>query len=104
MKLTITFACICIASLTFSQSQWKIDELDVISQYGLDTNDHRGLVLVQDVNALSTAKEVLTNFLNATTKMDLIEIKTPFIPEFKSYFNRPLDIHEVIELYLKLTK
>jgi hypothetical protein len=99
-------------SLTFlisfnyhSQSTWKKNELEVIYKFGLDTNDHRGVIL----NTLNSNQNIdnvqkIEFFFQSNDKKDLTEINLIFDEKIKSYFYRPIDIHDLVKLYLTVKK
>jgi hypothetical protein len=87
-----------------AQMKWKKDELNVLQTFELDTTDHRGFILKPIENTSISSKAIIEDFLASTEKKDITEISLPIEMSLKIYFSRPLDLHELIEFYLKLSK
>lgn len=88
----------------FSQTNWTQEELECINKYGLSQNDHRGVVFVSNPTSSLTVLEAIEGFFNASIKQDLIELQVSKVYFDEKYFNRPLDIRELIQYYIILKK
>lgn len=90
--------------LGFGQEGWKPEELEVLNRFGLDTNDPRGIIFhsydecvdgkFQDI------KGAIETFLNTTLKKDLSEYCIIDMKK-EELVDTPLDIHQIIKLYLE---
>ncbi len=88
----------------FSQNQWKKEEIAVLNAYGLDTLDHRGVILHVDVQSDLMINEALLSFFKADVKKDMSEFWVSFDDRSKPYLEKPLDIHNIVQLYLNISK
>lgn len=92
-------------SINFAQSNWSEKEKQVAIKFGLDTSDHRGAILKSEKNLVSISEtDLIENFFISLEKQDIVEIQFPVNDSIKEFLNRPLDIHELVMLYIKLSK
>lgn len=77
----------------------------MLESFGLDSMDHRGVIFVpsqqNDASSMATA---LNQFFTTISKKDLTEITVKNEEFLQPYFGQPLDIHQVVRLYLTQKK
>jgi hypothetical protein len=107
MKLnTLALFCIVIAATTFGQSKrtWTPKHIEVLHSFGSDTSDIRGIQLSVNEASMIHFEDVYKEFFNGQFKSDFyrFELKSSEIP--LAFFHRPLDIYEIIDLYINHNK
>lgn len=96
--------CLILSSFCFSQDLWKSEEIEVLNRFGLDKNDPRGIIFYSNGDCVDgnfpEIKSAVEAFLQGSIKKDLsnyciIELKQ------KELIGIPLDIHQIVQLYLQ---
>jgi hypothetical protein len=104
--LTLALFCIVIASTTFGQSKrtWTPKHLVVLHSFGSDTSDIRGIQFSINEASIINIEDVYKEFFNGQYKRDFYHfaLKSSEIPP--AFFQRPLDIYEIIDVYIKHNK
>ena len=85
-----------------SISKWTPKHIDVLQSFGTDTSDIRGIQFSINNDSNLSIEDIFKEFFSGSPKKDfyLFDIKYSEIPI--AFFNRPLEIFEIIDLYLKL--
>lgn len=103
-NLLLSFSLLC-AQFLLSQESWTKEELTVLETFGLDSTDHRGVIFLpsqqDDVPSMAVA---INQFFTTSSKKDLTEIPVKNEEFLQPYFGQPLDIHQVVKLYLTQSK
>ena len=103
MKITISILILFLSTLSFSQS-WTTEEKAVLTKYNLSENDHRGIILTADGNScdveVDSQLEAIESFFTPDVRKDLITVCIS--GEAKDYYNKPLGLKEVIDIYLSI--
>lgn len=101
--LTLALFCFVIAATTFGQSRrtWTPKHIEVLHSFGSDTLDIRGIQFSINETSTINIEDVYKEFFNGHYKRDFyhFELKSSEIPP--AFFQRPLDIYEIIDLYVK---
>jgi len=105
MRNLLLYLSLLCAQFLFSQDSWTNEELKALEIFGLDSMDHRGVVFVplQQTDAPSMATAI-NQFFTTISKKDLTEIPVKNEEFLQPYFGQPMDIHQVVKLYLTLSK
>jgi hypothetical protein len=92
---------------------WTPEEMKIVNQFALRTDDSRGIVLVApalgnegpqiDYSATSV-KAALEYFMTTGFKKDIIYVAVADVTGLPAEFQRILDIHDVVRLYLIVTQ
>ena len=90
--------------LSFGQDQnWNQEQLQVLNEFNLDKNDHRGVIFTATSSQCDLSEENLEKgaiyFFKTDSKKDLIKICVAEIGSL--YADRPMGLKEVIDLYLE---
>lgn len=108
---TISLILSCfITVLSYSQSStWTAEHITVLEKYGLTQDDNRGIILyfsnVSDCTIeKNSIKEGLEVFLTTGVRKDLTNICIVNSDEDKSLAGLTLDIYQIIDLYLQVSK
>jgi hypothetical protein len=73
--------------------------------FGLDSTDHRGVILISSLqNDAPDLASAVDGVFTSTSKKDLTEIPVKNEEYLQPYFGQPLDIHQLVKLYLTQTK
>ena len=99
MKLYILIFFLVMEYTCFSQSHWSSKEIEILNKYSLDSNDHRGVILKGSENA-PLLKTVIEAFFSMSSKSDLTELLVRLDKNRDDYLDKPLDIHQLITLYI----
>jgi len=103
-NLLLSFSLI-YAQFLFSQESWTKEELKVLETFGLDSMDHRGVIfLPSQQNDAASMATAIHQFFTTISKKDLTEIPVKNEEFLQPYFGQPLDIHQVVKLYLTQSK
>jgi hypothetical protein len=105
MKPTL-FAIAILFSLNSLGQEWTSEQLEVIEKYDLSEKDNRGIIFTSDsygcdVEA-SSQLEAIEAFFTPDIRKDLITVCVSGEP--KDYYNKPLGVKEVIDIYISTTK
>ena len=83
---------------------WTTEELEVLEHYNLNQNDHRGFVFKQSspdcLESYSNITDGIESIFQTLKMQDVNEICIE--EENNQYFNKVIDIHSLVELYLSL--
>ena len=92
---------------TFCQD-WTNEELAVIQEYNLSTTDNRGIILVkagdQSNYVVPNTMDAIKLFFIPDVRVDIITICITDFNLEEKYYNSPLGMKEVVELYLTIIK
>jgi hypothetical protein len=105
MKIyAFVICCLLMMSNALGQStsKWSSKHIDILESFGSDTSDIRGIQLSINEASILRMKDVYKEIFYGSSMKDfyLFELKSSEIPS--AFINRPLDIYEIIDLYLML--
>jgi len=104
MNKLLVFVAICSSSFSFSQN-WTPSELEIINQFNLSMDDHRGLFFSVDSSesvVYSTLEDALQNFFTPTIMNDITKVYVEEFPEGVNLSNTTIGIKEAIRYYNEL--
>ena len=102
---TILIAIVALFSINSFAQEWTSEQLEVIEKYHLSEKDHRGIIFTADnygcdVEADSQL-DAIESFFAPDVRKDIITVCIS--GEEKDYYNKPLGLKEVIDIYLSTT-
>ena len=103
---TILLAIVTLFSINSFAQEWTSDQLEVIEKYSLSEKDNRGIIFTADNYGcdveVNSQLQAIESFFTPDIRKDII---TACISgEEKDYYNKPLGLKEVIDIYLSITK
>lgn len=107
--ITLIFSCF-ITILSYCQSPvWTSEQLTVLEKYGLSRDDNRGVVFYfskapECKVEKNTIEEALEAFFTTGVRRDITEICILNSDEDKSLGGLTLDIYQIVNLYLEVSK
>lgn len=84
---------------------WTNEHVEILNKYGLEQNDHRGIILYFqedlpcDQKAI-TVNEAIEEFLSAQSKKDIYTFCISNDPEMNKYNGQPLDLYQIVSLFI----
>jgi len=92
---------------TFCQD-WTNEELEIIQEFDLSQTDNRGIILVkagdQCNSVVPTILDAIKLYFVPDVRVDIITICITDFNLEEKYYNSPLGMKEVVELYLTIIK
>lgn len=107
-KFIFAITTIALFSLnSLSQDvDWTEQHLEIINKYGLEKNDHRGIVFIfqQEISCdteYSTVHLAIEAYLESISKKDLTSYCITDDEKFINYNGQPLDLFQIVSIYLQ---
>lgn len=116
MKLKAILCALCVVFFTVLNAQksninWSPQQEKILNKFQLTKQDSRGITLHTDFNSGNctqqiSVKDALMSFFTTLEARDLTHfcIANDLKDEFSSFFNRPLGIYEITDLYVQLNE
>lgn len=80
---------------------WGNKELAVVKKYGLDTNEIRGIEITVKDDSKISFELVFSDYFLGGNKRDFLKYELPLDERYINYYNRPLALFDIVELYIK---
>jgi hypothetical protein len=85
---------------------WTAGHIEILNKYGLEQNDHRGIILYfqEDVlcdQKVMTVDEAIEQFLSTQSKKDIYTFCISADPEMNKYNGQPLDLYQIVSLFIE---
>ena len=102
MILRILFVLIISFLHENSNAQtWSNKELSVLKKYGLDTTEIRGIEITIKDDSKISFELVFSDYFLGENKRDFLKYELPLDERYIKYYNRPLALFDIVELYIK---
>lgn len=103
MKYLLLLMLACSAFSAYSQKEeWTKYQTEILEKFGLNKDDHRGVILQSQGNSEISIKTALESFFTSESLSDIKTYEVIPSPNNEAYLNRPLSIFEITKLYLGL--
>lgn len=105
LKFSLVIFITLFSLNTFSQTEDNFDPTEILSEFGLEISDHRGIILQfgnagdESVLAFESLNEALYHFLSSTEKRDLTYYIITEETDLYSIDGVPLDIVQIAKYY-----
>lgn len=103
-KLFIAATFVFISICANAQSSWTEEEVNVLNEFGLDSTDHRGIIIKHNISCDKTLVISIKEFFYSSEKLDVTTIYVSSKYENQVFLNQILDMHQLIQLYLTESK
>lgn len=107
MKNLILLTFIVISNICYGQNSWTTEQIQVLDKYGLNENDHRGVIFYisdKEQSQYPTLNDAILAFFNSKSVLDISRIYVNNLQGFDSIEGKTLDIHLLVDAYLQLNK
>lgn len=102
MIIRILFVLIITSLHVKSNAQtWGNKELSVLKKYGLDTTEIRGIEITVKHDSKISFELVFSDYFLGVNKRDFLKYELPLDERYINYYNRPLALFDIVELYIK---
>lgn len=105
MKNLILLAFVIVSNISFGQSNWTSEQIQVLDKYGLTQNDPRGIVFYtgedQDcTDNQETVLKAIEAFFTTELKSDLTYFCVPQIQNSGIVKGQAMDLFQIVSVYL----
>ena len=103
MKYLLLLMLACSAFSAYSQKEeWTKAQTEILEKFGLNKDDHRGVILQSQDNSETSIKTALESFFISESLSDMKTYEVIPSLNHEAYLNRPLSTFEITKLYSRL--
>ena len=106
MKYLMLIGLCVLCTYGHSQNPWTSEQIQVLDNFGLSQTDNRGIILVKEGNqsnyVVPTTLDAIKLYFVPDIRVDIITICITDFNLEEKYYNTPLGMKEIVELYLSI--